>query len=192
MKLLHKVVLFILLGMASSCAFFNDKTVDLSIGSNPPGADIFIEGRNYGKTPATINVEPKDYTVTLTKEGYGSSNFNTPIRWGTVRTDVNGTRTGDGTRCMLDMVSVVFFFNAYNSTRCGDFKQKQYFITIPRTGNPGSSNSNSMMNMGRSPQDMINYYYTQDTNNNVPASSQRAGQQPAANNQQQYRNSGRY
>ena len=181
-----------MLEMTASCAFFNDKTVDLSIGSNPPGADIFIEGRNYGKTPATINVEPKDYTVTLTKEGYGSSNFNTPIWWGTLRTDVSGTRTGDGTRCMLDMMSVIFFFNSYNSTRCGDFKQKQYFITIPNTGNPASSNNNSMMNMSRSPQEMINYYYTQDTNNNAPAASKNAGQQPALDNQQQYRNSGRY
>jgi hypothetical protein len=95
---------------------------------------------------------------------------------------------------MLDMMSVVFSFNAYSSTRCGDFKQKQYFITIPKTGNPASSSNNSIMNMGRSPQEMINYYYTQDTNNNIPASSQqRAEKQPAVNNyQQQYRNSGRY
>jgi hypothetical protein len=193
MKLLHKFVLFILLEMASSCAFFNDKIVDLSIGSNPPGADIFIEGRSYGKTPTIIKVEPKDYTITLTKEGYGSSNFNTPIWWGALRTDINGTRTNDGTRCMLDMMSVFFFFNAYNSTRCGDFKQKQYFITIPRTGNPVSSNSNSMMNIGRSPQEMINYYYNEDNNNNVSGSSQRQLQQPTANTiQQQYRNSARY
>ena len=135
MKSLKKFIILALIPFAASCAFINERTVEIGINSNPYGADIIIEGKNYGKTPAVLKIEPKAYTVNLVKEGYGSTNFKTEIWWGTVRTDVNGTRTGDGNRCFLDMMTVVFSFNAYNAAKCGDFKQKQYSITIPQTAN---------------------------------------------------------
>ncbi len=172
--------------MSSSCALMmNDKNDQISINSEPSGADIFIEGRSYGKTPATITVEAKNSTAVLTKEGYGSAQLDLKV----FAAMKNGACSADALGFML----IVPLYSVMWSGKCYQFKERQYFVTIPHTGNPGSSNSNSMMNMGRSPQEMINYYYTQDTNNNVPASSQRAAQQPAANNhQQQYRNSGRY
>lgn len=165
MKFFRQFSCAALLLMASSCAFFNSRTVDLSIGSNPSGANIFIEGRSYGRTPATINIEPKEYLVTLTKEGYGSTSFKTDIWYGTVRTDVNGNRTGDGTRCILDMLTVLFSFNSWNASKCGDFKQKQYFLTIPHYGNSGAVAGGSMMGIGNNPAEMINYYYNQDAIN---------------------------
>lgn len=188
MKLFRQLALLSLLTAASSCAFFNSKTVDVSFGSNPAGANIFIEGRNYGQTPATINIEPKEYNVTLVKEGYGSANLKTEIWYGTVRTDVNGNRTGDGTRCILDMLTVLFSFNSWNSTRCGDFKQKQYFVTIPHFGNTGASNG-SMIGVGQRPADMINYYYNQD--NAAQGAYQGSSQRPA-NGGQQGNNSGSF
>lgn len=133
------------------------------MNSNPTGANIFIEGKNYGQTPAVISVEPKAYDVVLTKEGYGSTSFKTDIWWGTVRTDANGERTADGTRCLLDMLGLVFSFNAYNAAKCGDFKQKQYSITIPRTGAAPA-----------------NGYYNQNNSANYPNPSWQA-------NPQQYR-----
>jgi len=142
MKFLQKTILLAALFSASSCAFFNSRTVDLAIDSNPSGANILIEGRSYGVTPTTLKIEPKAYDITLNKTGYGSTNFKTEIWWGTVRTDVNGNQTTDGTRCILDMLSLVFSFNAYNAAKCGDFKQKQYFITIPQTQNIGYNYSN--------------------------------------------------
>jgi len=185
MKLLQTFSLLLLLSMSSSCALMmNDKNDQISINSEPSGADIFIEGRSYGKTPATITVEAKNSTAVLTKEGYGSAQLDLKV----FAAMKNGACSADALGAML----IVPLYSVMWSGKCYQFKERQYFVTIPHTGNPGSSNSNSMMNMGRSPQEMINYYYTQDTNNNIPASSQRAGQQPAANNQQQYRNSGRY
>jgi len=163
MKTLRQLSLLSLLSLLASCAFFNGKTVDLAVNSNPPGADVFIEGRNYGKTPTVINVEPKKYMVTLTKEGYGSAVFNTET-WGTIRTDVNGNTTGDGQRCLLDSISVLFFFNVFTD-KCADFKQKEYFINIPRTGaatGQMDSPSASMLGMGNNPSNMVNYYYGQD------------------------------
>jgi hypothetical protein len=174
MKSLSKLALIMVLGFASSCAFFNDRTVELAIDSNPSGANILIEGKNYGVTPATIKIEPKAYDIFLTKEGYGSANFRTEIWWGTVRTDVAGNKTSDGTRCILDMVSLIFSFNAYNAAKCGDFKQKQYSITIPRSANSGMR---SVGGVGRKPSDMINYYYNQDASNDSNQNSRQKYQQ---------------
>ncbi|MBM5783017.1 MAG: PEGA domain-containing protein, partial [Pelagibacterales bacterium] len=126
MKLSKVALLSSLLISASSCAFFNDRTVDLGINSMPSGADIVIDGKHYGKTPAILNLEPKKHNIVLTKEGYGSTSFSPEIWWGAIRTDVNGNRASDGTRCFFDMMTVIFSFNAYNSSKCGDFKEKQH------------------------------------------------------------------
>ncbi|OFW88831.1 MAG: hypothetical protein A2794_00505 [Alphaproteobacteria bacterium RIFCSPHIGHO2_01_FULL_40_8] len=172
MKLIRLIAMLALMAGMSSCAFFNGSTVDLSINSNPPGADIFIEGRNYGRTPAIINIEPKAYTVTLVKEGHGSANFVTDIWYGTVRTDVSGNRTADGTRCVLDMMTVVFSFNSWNRAKCGDFKQKEYFINIPRIGpSVGSAGSGSLIGAGNNPANVVDYYYNQDMIKNDMAKS---------------------
>ena len=157
MKTIRQLSLFALLSLLASCAFFNGKTVDLAVNSNPPGADVVIEGRNFGKTPTVINVEPKPYLITLTKEGYGSAVFNTET-WGTIRTDVSGNTTSDGTRCLMDTVSVLFFFNVF-SDRCADFKQKEYFINIPRVGTASGQTGNSMLGLGNNPNNMVDYYY---------------------------------
>ncbi len=157
MKLLRKSLLVVLLGISSSCAMiFNEKTVDVSINSNPPGATIFIEGRSYGKTPATLNLEPKKYSVLLAKEGYGSTQLQLDY-WVTLR---NG-------KCMADVLGtmlVIPYYSYYWSGKCNDFKQKDYFVTIPRTGGVGASgmSGSSMMNLGQNPSDMVNYYYNQD------------------------------
>jgi hypothetical protein len=185
MKLLQTFSLLVLLSMSSSCALImNDKNDQISINSEPSGADIFIEGKSYGKTPATINAEAKNSTLVLTKEGYG-----------TAKLDLKVFATMKNGACSADALGAMFIVPLYSvlwSGKCYQFQERQYFVNIPRTGNTGASNGNSMMNMGRSPQEMINYYYTQDANNNAPATYKNDGQKPTSNNQQQYRNSGRY
>jgi hypothetical protein len=186
MKLSRSLVLISLLSLISSCAFFNGRTVDLAVNSNPPGADIFIEGRNYGRTPTVINVEPRKYIVTLTKEGYGSAVFNTET-WGTIRTDVNGNKTSDGNRCLLDSISVLFFFNVFTE-KCADFKQKEYFINIPRLGAAtGQIDNGSMLGIGNNPGSMVDYYYGQDMMNNggMPAQAANPYANPYAKSLQQ-------
>ena len=159
MKLFQKLFLITLLGTASSCAMlFNEKTVDVSINSNPAGATIFIEGKSYGKTPATLKLEPKKYSVLLSKEGYGSAQLQLDY-WVNIR---NG-------KCLADVLGtmlVVPYYSYYWSGKCNDFKQKDYFVTIPRTGQVSGMSSNSMINLGQNPTDMVNYYYNQDMMNN--------------------------
>ncbi len=156
---IRTILILALIPFATSCAFFNGKTVDVAINSTPPGADVFIEGKNYGRTPVVLNIEPKPYNAVLVKEGYGSTNLNMEIWWGTIRTTIDGERTADGTRCFLDMMSLMFSFNMYNATRCGDFKEKQYNVNIPRTA---AAPAGSTIGIGQRPSDMIPYYYNQD------------------------------
>jgi hypothetical protein len=163
MKTIFKLFYLSLLVLLASCALIgNSKTVDVAINSNPQGADIVIEGRNYGKTPTVINIEPKDYVVTLTKEGHGTTNFKMET-WGTIRRDIEGKRTADGTRCVLDMVSVVFSFNSW-SKYCYDFKQKEYNANIPYMGSQAAISG--YPEGGYKPEnlspDLVNHYYQQD------------------------------
>ena len=84
------------------------------------------------------------------------------IWYGTIRTTIDGERTADGTRCFLDMMSLVFSFNAWSPSKCGDFKEKNYNVAIPKSS---SYSKNSTMGTGQKPADMIPYYYNQDITN---------------------------
>lgn len=44
----------------------------LDISSNPPGADIEIDGAFVGNTPASVEVPPGDHILTITKTGFVS------------------------------------------------------------------------------------------------------------------------
>ncbi len=164
MKLLRQITLIALLGFASSCAMiFNEKEVPLSINSNPSGADIFIDGRNFGKTPATFMIEPKNYTVTLNKEGYGSAQFKLES-WATIR---NGKCAADALGTML----VIPLYSLALSGYCNDFKQKEHFINIPRIGPSVGSAADapmggSMLGIGNNPANMVDYYYGKDVMTN--------------------------
>jgi hypothetical protein len=171
MKLSRIFTLLVLLAGSSSCAMMmNEKTDQVSINSNPPGADIFIEGRSYGKTPATITIEAKNQTVVLTKEGHGSAQLQLEA-WATVK---NGACSAD----MLGAMLILPLYSAMWSGKCNEFKEKQYFVTIPRTAS--AMNSSSMLGVGRNPADMINYYYQSTTTSNGqildPAGQQYPGQ----------------
>ncbi len=155
MKLFQKLSLLSFLVFSSSCAMlFNDKEVDLSINSNPPGADVFIDGKHYGKTPAVLKIEPKDYKVVLNKEGYGSTQLNLEY-WVTMR---NKNCVADAIGTML----IVPYYSLYWSGKCTDFKKKDHFVTIPRTAGSASKRGNSMIGIGNNPASMIDYYYNSD------------------------------
>jgi len=155
---------------ATSCAyFFNDKEVDVSINSNPSGADIFIEGKNYGKTPATIHIIPKSYNVSLVKEGHGSTQFQMEW-WQAIR-----EKEGEGGRCLADALGTMLVLPAFSfaSVYCREFKQKEYFVDIPYLGaasknlkSSGFGNANSMLGISNQPANMIDYYYNQEMINN--------------------------
>jgi hypothetical protein len=154
MKLLFRLTLLVFVTFACSCAMiFNEKNVDVSIDSNPSGADIFIEGRNYGKTPRTLNIEPKNYMVVLTKEGYGSTQLQLES-WVTAR---NG-------KCMADALGAMFIvplYSMYWSGYCNDFKEKDHFVNIPRNASSMSANR-SMIRAETNAAETTNYNYNQD------------------------------
>jgi hypothetical protein len=174
----------------TSCAFFNKKTVELGVDSFPQGAEIYVNDKYLGETPSIINIPPKESFITLSKKGYGTASFKTPIFIGAIRTKADGSVNADGVRCLLDMASVVFFFNAYTG-RCSDFKEKQYKISIP---NNHSSNSfydsnagygsgknynynnvggydnvkaDSVVGVKSDPANVVNYYYDQEVMKNI-------------------------
>ncbi len=124
-----KIFLILALFQSTSCAyFFNSKEVEISIASNPPGADIIIEGRNYGQTPKLLIIEPKNYDVLLSIPNYGSTNVKLAT-WQTSR-----DRDGDGERCVADAVGFMFILPLMSawSVYCRDFKEKNIFINIPQ------------------------------------------------------------
>ncbi len=132
MNFLRKKFLILTLLSLASCSFANKKTVELGISSNPSGANILISGRNYGKTPAVLELKPAEITILLSKPGFEKAEIKTSY-YGAVRTDVNGKVSADGNRCLLDMASVVFFFRAF-SEKCTDFKQKSYQVNLAPSG----------------------------------------------------------
>jgi hypothetical protein len=131
---MKKTFSLIILLCTFSCGFFNNNLRDISINSNPSNAQIIIDGQSHGYTPAVLNLPVKEYNITLIKPNYGSTNFTTPIWWGTYPTNIYGSTTRNGIRCMLDSIVMITFFTGH----CADFKQKVHNITINnnQTTNP--------------------------------------------------------
>lgn len=125
MKNIFKLFAVAILVFSSSCAMLtNDKLDTVSINSSPSGADIYIDGKHMGATPATLNIEPKDYNVQLKKPGYGSTEIKLEY-WVAAKTK----------SCMLDAVSAMFvipLYSFYWSGYCNEFKEDQYSAVIPR------------------------------------------------------------
>lgn len=134
-KLAKYVAVFILSQYLMSCAYMlNEKTVEVAINSSPSGADIIINGRNYGQTPRTIRIEPSDHVVHLKKAGYGNATIKLET-WQTLRSD-----KAEGRRCLADTLGTMFVLPAFSywSIYCRDFKQKEYTVTLPYSGPSGS------------------------------------------------------
>jgi PEGA domain len=157
---MHKIFsniakLFLISSFTSSCAFFNSTKVTLPIASNPPGANVYIDGAYFGKTPTILNLEPsKDYQATLTKEGYGSSTVNLET-WASVR----GGRGADTTRCVLDAMGAMLIIPlaSFLSVHCRDFKQEQYMVNIQNSGGYSAKPPVSLAPTRNSPESIQRY-----------------------------------
>ena len=159
MKFFAKIISAVTaLSLLSSCAYlFNDKNVAVAIDSNPKGADIVIDGKNYGQTPATISLEPKNYTVLLIKEGYGSTQMQLES-WQAVR-----TKNGEGGRCLADALGSVLVLPmlSYWSVYCRDFKQPSYSANIPYLGGGAAPQNSRQYAPQQMPQQQGDYNYYQ-------------------------------
>src|SRR5690606_21184480 len=113
------------------------------ITSNPAGADLYIDGKYYGKTPQIVNLEPsKTYTATAVREGFGTGGVKMEAQY-----SARGNRGGsDNLRCVLDSMTIIlpvfgWFIPPY-SIHCSDFKEKNYVINIQNTMySPANNNS---------------------------------------------------
>ncbi len=143
LKLLPVIALFVV----NSCSFANKSTVTVPVNSNPPGASVTIDGRNYGQTPAFVELKPnKNYKATISKTGYGSANIDMET-WYSVRDG----ESGDGKRCLADSVAVlpIMMILLFAPEKCGSFKQSDYFVDLaggkqimPEDLAPQSNNQN--------------------------------------------------
>lgn len=152
---IKNLILLLSLYFVSSCALaFNKKTVDVKINSTPAGADVVIDGRNYGRTPITINIEPKNYTAVITREGYGSAQIKLEA-WQAIR-----RKDGEGGRCLADAVGTMLIIPAFSfmSVYCRDFKEEEYSVTIPYVGGGFSVQPQGFMGQQRNPYYQQPYY----------------------------------
>ena len=141
LKLLPVITLLII----NSCSFANKSTVMVPINSNPPGADVVIDGKNYGQTPVFAELKPsKNYKATISKQGYGSANIDMET-WYSLR-DVDGA---DGKRCLADsqVLGIPYFIVLlFSPEKCGSFKQADYFVDLTGGRSAMTGNSESQNN----------------------------------------------
>ncbi len=57
----------------------------ISVGSNPAGADIEVDGSFVGSTPSSIDVAPGDHTVVVKKSGYKDWQRKMKVSGGSIR-----------------------------------------------------------------------------------------------------------
>ncbi len=169
LKLLPVITLFVI----NSCSFANKSTVTIPINSNPPGANIIIDGKSYGKTPAFVELKPnKNYKATISKQGYGSTNIDMET-WYSMR----GGKGTDSKRCIADVASFIVPYLVvlvFAPEKCGSFKQDDYFVDL--------AGGKAIMPEFLKPE----FLKPQINNQNQPYNNQKS----YYNNQPQYQNNG--
>jgi hypothetical protein len=74
MRLSNALLILLLLVAVNGCAtIIHGTTQDISVTTDPAGADLLVDGREHFKSPATITMKRKDdHTVEISREGYKS------------------------------------------------------------------------------------------------------------------------
>ncbi len=72
MKKIGMVVAALSLSSLSACgALFNGGPANVTVNSNPAGAEVWVDGTSRGVTPATLQLSKnQNHTVTLRRPGY--------------------------------------------------------------------------------------------------------------------------
>jgi hypothetical protein len=78
MKKIGMVVAALSLSSLSACgALFNGGPANVTVNSNPAGAEVWVDGTNRGVTPATLQLaKNQNHTVTLRRPGYQETTVN--------------------------------------------------------------------------------------------------------------------
>ncbi len=73
-SILLVLLAIIVLASFTSCAtIMSDSETEVTIASEPEGADIYIDGYRIGKTPYKGYLDHEDHTVEIRKDGYEST-----------------------------------------------------------------------------------------------------------------------
>jgi hypothetical protein len=72
MNFLNVLLIFFLLVFSSGCAtVMHGSTQDIGITTDPPGADLLVDGQTHYQSPATLILSRKNaHLVEVSKEGY--------------------------------------------------------------------------------------------------------------------------
>lgn len=145
MKNLIKLSSVIALILINACSFANKSTVTVPITSNPPGANVIIDGRNYGQTPAFVELKPsKNYKATIMKDGYTSATIDMETWW-----SVRNGEGADGGRCVADSLpfAIPYFIVAlFAPEKCASFKEDNYYVDLTLNKIPNSQSYNNNPN----------------------------------------------
>ena len=77
-RVLPSAALLCLLLLAGCATIFSGTSDEIHFESEPPGAEIYVDGLQRGETPATIDIDRPglgETTVTLRMEGYADRTF---------------------------------------------------------------------------------------------------------------------
>jgi len=152
-----KLIPIIALLAVNACSFANKSTVTVPINSNTPGANVMIDGKNFGQTPAFVELNPgKNHQATISKEGYTPATINMDTYY-----SVRGGDGADGGRCMADFSAAAipyFIVLLFAPEKCASFKQSSYFADLQMI-----QSSNNQMDGAELPQ---NNQQPQYQNNN--------------------------
>lgn len=87
------LVIITSLSFGSCATLFGKKSHALAVGSDPAGAEVYVNGFKMGNTPLELNLKAdKSYTIEYRKEGYQSVTriVNTKVGAGWIVLDVLG------------------------------------------------------------------------------------------------------
>lgn len=90
-------VAFLVSAISGCATIIHGPTQDVTILSNPPGANVTIDGQTAGKTPLRVTMKRREepYTLTFAKDGYITDNYR--------------TRTGQVTARLVNFLLYPFF-----------------------------------------------------------------------------------
>lgn len=129
MKNLIKLFSVSALILVNACSFANKSTLTVPVNSNPPGASVIIDGRNYGQTPAFVELKPsKNYKATIMKDGYAPATIDMETWW-----SVRNGEGADGGRCIADSIpfAIPYFIVAiFSPEKCASFKKDDYYVDL--------------------------------------------------------------
>ena len=89
----------VLLGVLAALAQTAEKPpTELYVRTTPPGAKVFVDGKELGTSPSLVEVEPGEHTIRVTLEGHEPQTTKATIAEGRIKRVILGLHKGPGAR----------------------------------------------------------------------------------------------